>query len=112
MAIQQEKGLGHFGWLFLGTEAVPTHLALAVADHPVGVQRQEGPSEMSSRAAQFAQGNLQLLSLLDGMTGQEVVDGRVGGNERQAVGQFETFLGEGAPLAVGAQTHGGFINQV
>src|SRR6266568_72965 len=23
VAIQQEKGLGHFGWLFLGTEAVP-----------------------------------------------------------------------------------------
>ena len=55
---------------------------------------------------------MQLLGLLDGVTGQEFMDGQVGGDERQAVGQFKTFLRKGALLAVRAQAHGGFINQV
>ena len=112
VTIQQEKGLGHFGWFLFGAEAVPTHLALAVAGHAVRVQRQESAGEMSSRAAQFARGHLHLLGLLDGVSLQEVADGQVGGDEGQAVGQLKTFLGERAPLAVGAQTHGGFIDQV
>jgi hypothetical protein len=67
---------------------------------------------MASRAAQFTQGDLQLLGLLDSVTVQQVVDGQVGWNEGQAVGQLKTLLGERAPLAIGAQTHGGFIDQV
>ena len=104
VTIQQEKGLGHFGWFLFGAEAVSAHLALAVAGHAVRVHRQERAGEVSSGAAQFTQRDLQLLSLLDGVTGQEVVDGQVGGNEGQAVGQLKTFLGKRAPLAVGAQT--------
>src|SRR5437867_6790281 len=30
VTIQQEKGLGHFGWLGFGVEAVSAHLTLAV----------------------------------------------------------------------------------
>ena len=55
---------------------------------------------------------MQLLGLLDGVTGQKVVDGQVGGNEGQAVGQLKTFLGKRAPLAVGAQTQSGFIDEM
>jgi len=112
VTIQQEEGLGHFGWFFFGAKAVPAHLAFAVAGHAVRVQGQEGADEMASGAAQFAQGDLQLLGLLDRVTVQQVVDGQVGGNEGQAVGQLKTFLGERTALAVGAQTHGGFIDQV
>ena len=112
VTIEQEEGLGHFGGFLFGAETVSAHLALAVAGHAVGVQRQERAGKMSSRAAQFTQRDLHLLGLLDGVTSQEVVDGQVGGNEGQAVGQLKTFLGKRAPLAVGAQTHGGFIDQM
>jgi hypothetical protein len=60
VTIRQEKGLRHLGWFLLGAEAVPAHLTLAVAGHAVRVQGQEGTVEVSARAAQFAQGNLQL----------------------------------------------------
>ena len=40
------------------------------------------------------------------------MDGHIGGDEGQAVGQFEAFLGEGASLAIGAQTQGRFVDQV
>jgi hypothetical protein len=112
VTIQQEKGLSHFGGFLLGTEAVPAPLALAVAGHAVRVQSQESAGEMSSRAAQFAQGDLQWLGFWDGVALQEVVDGQVGGDEGQAVGQFKALLGKGAPLAVGAQTPGRFIDPV
>jgi hypothetical protein len=103
MAVQQEEGLSHFGRFLLGTEAVSAHLALAVAGHPMGIQRQKGAGEMSSGTAQLAQGNLGLLGVLEGMAVQEVVNGRVGRNEGQAVGQFEAFLRERAALATKAQ---------
>ena len=67
---------------------------------------------MSSRTAQFAQGDLELLGLLDGVTLQQMVDRQVGRDEGQAVGQLKTFLGKRAPLTVRAQAHGGFIDQV
>ena len=67
---------------------------------------------MSSRAAQFSQGDLELLGLLDGVTLQQIVDRQVGRDEGQAVGQLKTFLGKRAPLTVRAQAHGGFIDQV
>ncbi len=112
MTIQQEKGLGHFGGFFFRTEAVSAHLALAEAGHAVRVQRQQSTGEMASGAAQFTQSDLEVLGLLNGVTGQELVDGHVGGNEGQAVGQLETLLGKGAPVAIRAQTQGGFIDQV
>ena len=78
-AAGRQQSLSHFGWFFFGAEAVPAHLTLAVAGHAVRVQRQKSAGEMSSGAAQFAQGDLQLLGLLDGVTLPEAVDGQVGG---------------------------------
>jgi len=112
LTIQQEKGLSHFRWFLFGLETVPAHLAFAVAGQAVGIQGQESAREMVSSAAQFAQGDLEFLGLLDGMTVQELVDGHVGGDKGQAVGQFKTFLGKSASVTVGAQTQGRFIDQV
>jgi hypothetical protein len=67
---------------------------------------------MVAGTAQFAQADLELLGLGHGVAGQELVDGQVGGHEGQAIGQFKAFLREGAPLAIGTQTHGRFIYQV
>ena len=58
------------------------HLALAVAGHAVRVQRQERALEMSSRTAQFTQGDLELLGLLEGVTLQQIVDRQVGMRRR------------------------------
>jgi hypothetical protein len=91
---------------------VPAHLALAVAGDTVRIQRQERAGKMLGNAAQFAQANLELLGLLDGMTLQEIMDSRIGGYEGQAVGQFESFLGKRALMAVGTQTHRRLVDQM
>jgi hypothetical protein len=67
MAIQQEKGLCHFGGFVFGVEAMAPHLALAVAEHAVRVQGQERAGKMVAGTAQFAQRDLELLGLLDGV---------------------------------------------
>jgi hypothetical protein len=112
VTIQQEKGLGHFGWFFFGAETVPAHLALAVAGDAVRVQGQERAGEMSAGPAQFAQGDLQLLGLVAVVTLEQVMDGRVGGDKGQAIGQLKPFLGKRARETVGTQTHGRFIDQM
>ena len=48
-------------------------------------------------SAQFTQSDLELLGLGDGMAGQQLVNRHIGGDEGQAIGQFEAFLGERAP---------------
>ena len=75
--------------LLHGPNGVSAHLALAVAGHAVRVQRQERALEMSSRTAQFTQGDLELLGLLEGVTLQQIVDRQVGRDEGQVVGQLK-----------------------
>ena len=63
VAIQQEKGLHHFDRLLLHIETMPPHLALGVADDAVGIQSQKRAVEVLAGAAQFTEGDLQLLRL-------------------------------------------------
>ena len=91
---------------------MPAHLAFAVAEDAVGIQGQQRAGKCSLARRNLPRAICSCWACCDGVSGQEVVNGQVGGDEGQAIGQFETFLGEGAPLAVGAQTHGRFVDQV
>lgn len=111
-AIHQEEGLRHLASPFLGAEAVAAHLTLAVTDQAMGIEGQQGGVEMLRGPAQLAQGNLQLLGLLHGVMIEEFVDGRVGGYEGQTVGEFESFLGEGAAAAHRTEAQGRFVDEM
>lgn len=91
---------------------MPAHLPFGVAGHAVRVHRQKFAAKMTSRPAQLAQGDLHFPSFQDGMTVQQIMDGGVGGNKGQAVGQLEALLRERASMAVGTQAQGRFIDQV
>ena len=93
-------------------EAVPAHLALGIAGHAVRVQGQQLAAKMMAGPAQLTQSDLQLLSFRYGMAVQQSMDGLVGGNKGQAVGQLESFLRERAAMTVGTQTQGRFVDQV
>jgi hypothetical protein len=46
--------------------------------------------EIPGSQANFPQGNLQLHGSIDGQFSQQVMDGLIGGYERQSIGQFES----------------------
>ena len=52
------------------------------------------------------------MGLLDGVVVEQFVDGRVGGNEGQTVGEFESFLRERAAPAHRTEAHGRFVDEM
>lgn len=114
VGIQGEEGLGAFAgpafFFVIGTMA--THLSLAVAGNAVGIDRQEAPGEMAPGPAHQAQGDLKFLGLGDGVGVEQIVNGAVGGDVGQAVGQFEAFLAEGATLPDAGDAEGGLVDQL
>ena len=105
VGVQQEEGLSHFGGFGIPAGFDATHLPFGVAPEPMGIDGQHPAQVMTAGSAQLAQGDLQSLGLSHGMGVKELMNGLIGRDERQAVGQFETFLTERAPLAqiAGAQ---------
>ena len=69
VAIQEKKGLRHFGGFFFGVKPVPTHVALAITGDSVRVQGQQGTAEMVAGTAQLAQADLELLGLRHRVSG-------------------------------------------
>jgi hypothetical protein len=78
----------------------------------VRVQRQELAAEVAAGAAQLPPGDLELLGLGHGVRLPEVVDDLIGGQEGQAVGQFQALVAQRAVLAQGRPAQGGFVNQM
>ena len=65
----------------------------------MGVERQEVAPDLPAGQADLAQGDLQPFGLLDGVGVQQIMDGRVAGDEGQPVGQREVVLRQAALLA-------------
>jgi hypothetical protein len=75
------------------------HLAFAEAGKAVGINDKQLAFEVTTGAAQFSQGPLEIQCFGNAPGGAQVVDGGVGSNERQAVGEFKSFLTEATLLA-------------
>ena len=78
--------------------AVEPHVPLAEAAHPMGIDGQQPAPEVARGAADLAQGHLEAQAVGDGAGPEQVVDGGVGGQERQAVGHLEDPLVQGAAV--------------
>jgi hypothetical protein len=76
------------------------------------VDGQAAALEMTAGSAQQAQGDLEPAGLSHRATVQEVMNGRVGRDKGQSVGQLETALAQAAPLADAAHTESGFVDQL
>ena len=88
------------------------HVALGITGQAVRVQRQELAVKVAAGAAKLAQGDLELLGLRHRVSLQQVVDGAIGGEERQPVGQFKALVAERPVGAQGRAAQGGFMNQM
>ena len=67
---------------------------------------------MAGGSAQLAQSDLGALGLFDGVGGEQIVDGLVGGDKGQAVGDLKTLLTERAALAHPADAQSGLMHQL
>jgi hypothetical protein len=54
---------------------------------------------MPGSASQLSQRDLQVLSLIDRVSSQELMNGHIGDHKRQSIEQFKAFLAQGALLA-------------
>ncbi len=92
LSIETEEGLSHLERLAPVSGFAKPHLPLAIAARTMRIDSQKMSFEMATSAAQTAQSNLQVLSFANGVFVKELVDGFVGGDEWQAIGQFEALL--------------------
>ena len=90
--VQHEEGLGRLDGPLPGILTVGSHVPLAEAAHAMGIDGQQPALEMARGAADLAQGDLEVEALGDGASPEQLVDGHVAGEERQAVGQLEDPL--------------------
>ena len=67
---------------------------------------------MAAGPAQFAQTDLELLGLRDGVGFQQVMQDLIGGQPRQAIGEFKAPVAPRALGAEGRSAQGGFMDQV
>jgi hypothetical protein len=85
---------------------------LAEAAHAMRIDGQQPSLEMARGPAELAQGDLEALTVQDGSSAEEVVNGAIRRQEGQAVGQLEDVLVHCAavPQAGGAQSR--FVDQL
>lgn len=110
--IQTEEALGHLFGSFTGVEAMPARLAFGEAFDAMRIDGEKARREMATGAADLAESNLQALRIGDAVSCEQLVDGCIGGNERQAVGKFEAFLAQGTVAADAIDAEGRFVNQM
>ncbi len=67
---------------------------------------------MFARQARLAQGDLQMLRLLDSVAVEHPVNGLIAGDKRQTVGGLKSFLRQRASLPVRAQAHGRLVDHM
>ena len=89
-----------------------SHQPLAVADGAVGIDRQKFPGEVVTCPPESAQRQLELGAVQDTPRIEQCMDGSIGRDEGQAIGEFEALLGKCTTSAHGRQTHGGLVDQV
>ena len=99
IGIEDKEGLGDFGGFGFIVLSMPAHLSLAVTAHAMGIDGQEVAAEMPGSASQLSQRDLQVLSLIDRVSSQELMNGHIGDYKRQSIEQFKAFLAQGALLA-------------
>ena len=77
---------------------VEAHVPLAEAAYAMRIDGQQPAPEVARGAADLAEGRLEAQAVGDGAGAEELVDGHVAGEERQAVGQLEDPLVQGTAV--------------
>jgi hypothetical protein len=98
IGVEREESLGGLGGPFPIVVTVGAHVPLAEAAHAMRIDRQQPAPEVARGAADLAEGRLKAQTVGDGAGAEELVDGHVAGEKRQAVGQLEDPLVQGTAV--------------
>ena len=112
VGVEYEKGLSGLGGPLLTILAVGSHVPLAEAAHAMGIDGQQPAPEMARGAAQLAECHLKTQAVGDGTSREKLVDGHVAGEKRQAVGQLEDPLVQGAAMPQPGAAQRRLVNQL
>jgi hypothetical protein len=110
--VESEKDLGCFDGTRRLERDLSAHLAFAPRAHAMRINGQEVALIMTAGTADFSQGDLKGLGLGDGVPFEHLMDGLIGGDKRQAVGQFEALLAERAIAPDAGRAQGRLVDQL
>ena len=96
--VECEERLGGLGGSFPIVMTVEAHMPLAEAAYAMRIDRQQPTPEMARGTADLAEGHLEAQAVGDRAGPEELVDGHVAGEERQAVGRLEDPLVQGTSV--------------
>ncbi len=77
-----------------------------------GVDDEDASAKVVAGVTEFAEGDLQLVGVGDGMTVEEKVDGDIGSDKGKSIGQLEAALPQAAAFADAGDAEGGFVDQL
>ncbi len=112
IGVDGEEGLGHFRRFRMIVVALATHLSFAVAGDSMGIDGQESSGKVTGRTAEVAEGQLEALSIGNGVFGEQLMDGAITGQEGQAVEEFKAALAQGALPTNAGEAQRGFVHQL
>jgi hypothetical protein len=87
-------------------------LAFAVTAQAVGIDNEHASLKVVAGATELAEGDLQLKSVGDRMAVEEQMDGDIGGEKGEPIGQLEAALPQTASVADAGEAEGGFVDQL
>jgi hypothetical protein len=112
LSVEAEEGLSHLDGGMVQVLLLSDHLAFAVGVESMRIDGEQFGLKMAEGASDLAEGELELLSLQNGMRLEQVMNGLIGGDKGQTVGQFKAPLAQSASITQAADTHSGFIDQL
>ncbi len=88
------------------------HVALAEAAYAMRIDGQDPALEIARSEAHLAQGQLQAFAVDHGSGREQLVDGRIGGKEWQAIGQLKDVLVQAAAQPQASDTEGRLVDEL
>ncbi len=112
VGVECEERLGGLGGPLPIIVTVEAHVPLAEAAYAIRIDGQQPAPEVARGAADLAEGRLEAQAVGDGAGAEELVDGHVAGEERQAVGQLEDPLVQGTAVPQAGATQRSLVDEL
>ena len=110
--VEREKGLSRLRGPFPLVMAVRPHVPLAEAAYAMGIDGYKSAQEVTRSATDLAQSHLEMQTVGDRAGREKFMHGHVAGEKRQAIGQLEDPLVQGAAVSQSGTAQRRLVNQL
>jgi len=112
IGIQTEEGLDDLNGFGLLMVSEATGLTLGETLDAMRIDGKDLSLEVATGSAESAEGNLEFLSILNGVGREQVVNGPISGHKGKPIGQFKALLAQSSGLSKIADTKGRLIDKL